>query len=161
MCLYYQLKRESFISFSKYKYTGIKEGEMQTISEKRKTDNGLGGLYPQMLVYIEHPGLRSLPSNYRRCNAGAQQCANKRRHPCGHSAQPISILLCKEGRKESPAEWGTCQASGASVSQRSFPWHSVWWGGMIGGHICKGRRDGLTGKKQIQPLGMLSWALFI
>lgn len=76
---------------------------MQTISEKRKTDNGLGGLYPQMLVYIEHPGLRSPPSNYRRCNVGAQQRAHKRDiHVATHRSH--STLLCKEGRKESPAE---------------------------------------------------------
>lgn len=118
VCLYlrahYQPERESFISFSKCKYTGIKEGEMKTISEKRKTDNGRGGGgcgCPQMLVYIKHQG------------CGPPLTTEPSRVQTKETSTAASILPCK-GRKESPAERGPCQAP-VPVCHSVFPWHSV------------------------------------
>lgn len=82
-------------------------------------------------------------------------------NPCGCSPQKTSILLCKEGRKEKPAEEGRARATCASVSQQLLPALAVFVRRHDRRQICSGWRKGLTGEEQIQPFGMLSWALFI
>lgn len=66
----------------------------------------------------------------------------------------------KNAGRKSPTELGMCQGRcRASASQYLFPWHSQCSrGSMTGGRMCSGWRNGLTGKKQSQPFGVLSWA---
>lgn len=146
---------------------------MKTKRRNKETYHGTGGnvqcthFGSPTLVYVEWRGLKPFNFWLRTADcrrAGAQECANKGRIHVATYHRKSPSCFSKERRKEKP-HWARavpgpmrCQ----HVSQQPSPWHSQCLGGnRTGGQMCSGWRNGLTGKKQIQPFGMLSWLLFI
>ena len=128
--------------------------------------NGTGGTCNvhvsvcKYLFRLDHQA-ESFPLTTDSCDAGAQKCADKGRESMWLlTTENLHPAFQKNAGRKSPAELGMCQGRCcASTSQYLFPWHSQCsWGSMTGGRICSGWRNGLTGKKQSQPFGVLSWA---